>query len=154
MKLLLFASVIGAALVSGIFFAFSTFVMGALKRLAPSEGISAMQSINIVVINPLFLLAFFGTGAVCVAAAAVALFTQAGAPLAPVLAGTALYVFGCLGVTMAANVPLNDRLASANPVDSESVWNLYHISWTRWNHIRTAASAAAATAFSLALGMA
>lgn len=154
MTLLLFASVIGAALVSGIFFAFSTFVMGALKRLAPSEGISAMQSINIVVINPLFLLAFFGTGAVCIAAAAAALFTQAEVPLVPVVAGTALYIIGCLGVTMAANVPLNNRLARTDPADPEPDWDIYHTSWTRWNHIRTAASAAAATAFSLALGMA
>ena len=75
-------------------------------------------------------------------------------PLAPVFAGAALYVFGCLGVTMVANVPLNNRLAKANPAEPEPLWNLYHTSWTRWNHVRTVASAAAAMAFSLALGMA
>ena len=62
MTSLVSATAIGAALVAGIFYAFSTFVMQALGRLAPREGIAAMQSINVVVINPLFFLAFFGTG--------------------------------------------------------------------------------------------
>ncbi|MCV3214187.1 hypothetical protein OGM63_11805 [Plectonema radiosum NIES-515] len=38
-------------------FAFSTFVMNALGRLQPNEGIAVMQSINIKAINPLFMVA-------------------------------------------------------------------------------------------------
>ena len=56
-----FAAALGAGLVAGIFFAFSTFVMGALGRLPQAAGISAMQSINVVVINPVFLSVFMGT---------------------------------------------------------------------------------------------
>jgi uncharacterized membrane protein len=63
--LLTFTGAIGSALVAGIFFAFSTFVMQALGRIPAEQGITAMQSINITVINPLFMLAFLGTGAVC-----------------------------------------------------------------------------------------
>ena len=48
----------GAILVAGVFFAFSTFVMGALGRLPPEQGIAAMQSINVVVLNPWFFGAF------------------------------------------------------------------------------------------------
>lgn len=151
---LLFASVIGAALVSGIFYAFSTFVMRALARLAPSDGIAAMQSINIVVINPVFFLAFFGTGVLCVAATVAALLSETEMSPALVIAGAALYLFGCIGVTMARNVPLNNRLAQADPADAEALWNLYLTLWTRWNHLRTVASVAAAVAFALALGMA
>jgi uncharacterized membrane protein len=33
--------------VGGIFFAFSAFVMKALDRLPPAQGIAAMQSINV-----------------------------------------------------------------------------------------------------------
>lgn len=150
---LLFACAIGAGLVSGIFFAFSTFVMQALGRLAPREGISAMQSINIAVINPWFFLPFFGTGVLCIATIAVALVTNSNESFTPVLAGSFLYLFGCLGVTVAGNVPLNDRLAKANPDESEaeSLWFRYLVSWTRWNHVRTAASLAAAVAFMIAL---
>ena len=52
---------LGSGVVAGIFFAFSTFVMKALGRLAPEQGISAMQAINVTVINPWFFGAFFGT---------------------------------------------------------------------------------------------
>ncbi len=150
---LLFACTIGASLVSGIFFAFSTFVMQALGRLAPREGISAMQSINIAVINPWFFLPFFGTGVLCIATIAVALVTDSTGSFAPVLAGSFLYLFGCLGITIAGNVPLNDSLAKANPdeTEAESLWSRYLVSWTRWNHVRTAASLAAAVAFVIAL---
>jgi uncharacterized membrane protein len=55
----------GSALIAGTFFAFSTFVMRALAKLPAREGIGAMQSINLVVINPLFLGAFIGTAIFC-----------------------------------------------------------------------------------------
>ena len=37
--------------------------MSALARLQPAQGIAAMQAINITAINPLFMLALFGTAA-------------------------------------------------------------------------------------------
>ena len=64
-QMLILLSAIGSGLVGGIFFAFSTFIMKALHRLPPAQGIAAMQSINVVVINPLFLAAFFGTAITC-----------------------------------------------------------------------------------------
>lgn len=151
---LVIATAIGAALVSGIFYAFSTFVMRALGRLTPREGIAAMQSINIVVINPLFFAAFFGTGLLCAATIAGSLFLETGLPIAPVLSGSCLYLFGCIGVTMVGNVPLNERLAKMAPDDSEAepLWSLYLARWTRWNHVRTAASLAAAALLMIAVG--
>jgi len=44
-------ALLGSALVGGIFFAFSSFVMKALARVPSAEGIAAMQSINVVVLN-------------------------------------------------------------------------------------------------------
>ena len=52
-------SALGSALVAGIFFAFSTFVMKALGRLQPEQGIAAMQAINVTVLNPWFFTVFF-----------------------------------------------------------------------------------------------
>ena len=54
------AAALGAGLVAGIFFAFSAFIMSALKRLPPKGGISAMQSIIVAVLNPAFFFVFFG----------------------------------------------------------------------------------------------
>ena len=53
--ILQFAAALGCALMAGLFFSFSVAVMGALARIQPPEGIRAMQSINRVILNPLFL---------------------------------------------------------------------------------------------------
>jgi uncharacterized membrane protein len=47
---------LGCGLMAGVFFAFSAFVMKALARLPLAQGIAAMQSINVAVINPIDLL--------------------------------------------------------------------------------------------------
>jgi uncharacterized membrane protein len=48
-------AVLGCTLIAGVFFAFSNFVMNALSRLSPAQGIAAMQSINLTLTNPLFM---------------------------------------------------------------------------------------------------
>lgn len=50
---------------AGVFFAFSTFVMKALGARPLAQGIAAMQSINVAVINRWFMAAFFGTALLC-----------------------------------------------------------------------------------------
>jgi uncharacterized membrane protein len=57
---------LGCGLMAGLFFAFSVSVMKALARLPSAEGIAAMQSINVAIINPVFLAVFFGTAAACI----------------------------------------------------------------------------------------
>jgi len=147
------ATALGAALVGGIFFAFSSFVMAALGRLRPEQGIAAMQSVNLTVINPWFFAVFFGT-ALGAAALAVPGIIYGGAPgSAWLLSGSLLYLFGCILVTMLFNVPLNDALAAVEPDSTEGagLWAGYLATWTRWNHLRTVASLAAAASFIMAI---
>src|SRR6266550_3898492 len=63
--LLTVVAALGSGLVGGIFFAFSSFIMKALARVAPTQGIAVMQSINLTVLNIWFFAVFFGTGACC-----------------------------------------------------------------------------------------
>jgi uncharacterized membrane protein len=150
--LTLFAA-LGCGLMAGVFFAFSVFVMKALARLTPAEGIAAMQSINVAVINPLFLGVFIGTGAACAVAIIIAL-TQWDKPGAVyLLAGSALYLVGTFLVTIVFNVPLNNSLTSVAPGNSDgaSLWASYLASWTAWNHVRTVAALAAAASLTIAL---
>ena len=144
---------IGSALVAGVFYAFSTFVMRALARLPAHEGLAAMQAINVAVINPLFMGLFLGTAALCAASLlSVGLrWDQAGAAF--VLAGALLYLIGTLGVTIACNVPLNDAIAPLSPGDAGAAarWADYVTRWTMWNHVRMAAAIAAAVSFALGL---
>ena len=129
---------LGCALVGGIFFAFSNFVMRALFRVPPPAGIAAMQAINVTVLNPLFLALFFGAGALCLLLD----FYSFQAPLR--LAGALLYLVGTIGVTLAFNVPRNNALARLDPAGSVSDWRRYVQEWTWWNHVRTLAAVAAA----------
>ena len=113
--LLLVIAALGSALVAGVFFAFSNFVMRALGRLADDHGIAAMQAINVTGLNPLFFVAFLGTGVVCLVVALVAIVSPAtSGPILSVV-GSALYLVGCVLVTGTRNVPLNDRLAAVEP---------------------------------------
>ena len=150
---LTFTAAIGSGLVAGIFFAFSTFVMAALGRILPEQGIAAMQSISITVLNPAFFIAFLGTGAVCLALVAGSYVWWGEASGKLVLAASLIYLVGCIGVTMVCNVPLNDALAavSANTPEAAAVWSRYLNVWTAWNHLRTAAPLLAAILFMTAL---
>ncbi len=139
-------ALLGSAVVGGIFFAFSSFVMKALARVPPAEGIGAMQSINVVVLNPSFLGVFMGTAVVSLVAGGLALAGW-GRPSAPFfLGGAILYLVGTFLVTVLGNVPLNDQLAavSATDPDARDVWKRYLDRWTMWNHVRTAAAVIAA----------
>jgi uncharacterized membrane protein len=144
---------LGCGLMAGVFFAFSAFVMKALARLPPGEGIAAMQSINVAVVSPWFLAAFLGTGAACLLVMVSSLWRWHRPGTVYVLVGGALYLVGSFLVTVAFNVPKNDALASVAPADPNgvSLWASYLVTWTAWNHLRTAAALAAAASLTIAL---
>ncbi len=150
---LTFVSALGCGLIAGVFFTFSAFVMKALARLSPEQGIAAMQSINVVVINPLFMVALFGTALACVALVVSSLFRWNQPSFVYLLVGSLLYLVGTIAVTMVFNVPRNDALAAADPesADGARLWADYVTSWTAWNHVRTAAALAAAALLIFAL---
>ena len=64
LSLLTVVGAVGSGLVGGLLFAFSTAVMPALSRQSEACGISAMQAVNVVILNPLFLILFLGTAGV------------------------------------------------------------------------------------------
>lgn len=146
-------AVLGCGLMAGVFFAFSTFVMKALERIEPTQGIIAMQSINITVINPLFMMVFLGTGAVCVFALVSLLLGRHQSRAIYLIVGSLVYLVGTLGVTIVCNVPLNNALALVNPDSTEGVklWASYLNDWTFWNHIRAAAALIASALFAIAI---
>jgi len=151
--ILLLAAAIGSGMIAGLFYTFSTFIMQALARLPTAAGAAAMQSINATILNPLFFSLFFGTAVACLIVLIAALLAR-DSPGAPcMIMGAALYLLGAILVTMVFNVPLNNALAASNPASSEgdAVWRSYLVRWTRWNHLRTIASLAAAVVLTIAL---
>jgi uncharacterized membrane protein len=121
----------------------------------PSRAVrdAAMQSINVVVINPVFLSTFFGTGLVCaVLCVDVVLGWHETRPIL-LIAGSLAYLLGCLMVTITRNVPMNKALAgiAAEGPEAGRYWPEYVSRWMLWNHLRMASSLAAMVCFITAL---
>lgn len=153
MAALLVVCALGSGAIGGVFFAFSNFVMPALARIAPAEGIRAMQAINVTVLNRLFLGTFMGTGLLSLTAIVGALLTWNGTASLCAMLGGATYVLGCILVTLRGNVPLNNTLARVASADAlgEATWRSYVRDWTRWNTVRTIACFIAMVLFIVAL---
>lgn len=147
------ATALACALVGGIFFAFLSFVMPALGRIPAEEGIRAMQRINVDVYHWTFMGAFIGTPLACVVTAVQALRGPHDQAALFAVVGALVYLLGNFVVTAAGNVPLNHALAAvdADAVGAIDGWSRYLVRWTRWNHVRTAASMVAAGLFVIAL---
>lgn len=145
-------AVITTGLLAGVYFTFSAFMMRALDRLPPAQGASVMQTINVVIINPAFMLVFIGSAAAGAVLAISAPFRWSDPGTQYLLAGSLLCLVGSLLVTGIFNVPLNDTLAAVTPgsTGSETVWTDYVRTWTAWNHVRTASSIGATVLLSLA----
>ena len=144
---------LGCGVMAGLFFAFSVSVMKALARLPSAEGIAAMQSINVAIINPVFLAVFLGTAVACLLVMIAALLRWHNPGAVYLLIGGALYLVGTFLVTLVFNVPKNNALSSVAPADPESasLWTDYLSKWTAWNHVRAAAALAAAASLTIAL---
>ncbi len=147
------AAALGAGVMAGFFYAFSGLVMPSLARRPPAQAIAAMQTINVVVLNPLFFVLFFGPAAAGVALSALAPFVLPASQATSAFVGSGLYAVGSIGVTIAKNIPLNDELAAVSPDAGEgaAVWSRYLRDWTWWNHARAVACLLASAGFVLAL---
>jgi uncharacterized membrane protein len=75
-RYLLWFSAISCGLLAGVYFAFSTFIMPALGRIAAVHGVSAMNSINSTILRSLFMPFFFVTTLVSLVLVAFALFRR------------------------------------------------------------------------------
>lgn len=133
--------IVGAGAVAGAFFTFSTFTMAGLKRLAPGQGVAAMQAINAEAPTPPFMLLLFGTGAACLAIMGSAVMRLDAPGSAYQLIAGALYTVDVVLVTVRYHVPRNNRLDALDPHSAEGIayWTTYLEEWVRMNHVRTIA---------------
>jgi uncharacterized membrane protein len=144
---------LGCAIVGGTFYAFSSFIMRGLDHIPPAQGIAAMQSINVTVFSPWFMVPFIGTALASFLLAAGALIRWGEPGAIFQLTGAVLYIAGSFGVTIALNVPRNNALMAVEATSAAGavVWADYVSTWTAWNTVRTVASLAALMALVLAL---
>lgn len=131
--------IVMTGVMAGIYFAFSVFIMKSLAGLPPVDGARAMNKINDVIINTVFLPLFFGStiwyGGLIVWSIA---HWGNSEPLLRIIAAV-IYILGMFVVTAFGNVPLNNRLKNSE-VDETTlarVWLQYLRQWTLLNHVRT-----------------
>jgi uncharacterized membrane protein len=136
----------------GVFFAFSTYVMPALDRIAPGQAVAAMQAINVAAVAPFTTVQ--GAPAVLSLALIVdALLDWRGTASALIVAAGVVYIGGLIVLTGAYHIPRNDaldRVDAAGP-EAAAAWRRYAGPWTRGNHVRALAGVLAAGLFVAAL---
>lgn len=142
----LFAATLAMGLAAGLFTSYSYSVMPGLARSDDRTYVTAMQNINVAIINGWFALTFVGALVLSLLSAVLHL-DDAGRPALPwILAGLACYI-AVLVVTFAVNVPLNNALGRAGAPDAISdlagVRRHFERRWVRWNAVRSAFSLAA-----------
>ena len=115
-----FIAALGAAMMAGLYFAFSNTIMSSLAKLEPAQGIAAMQSINRTIQNPLFFLLFVGTAASCALLLVFSLGKLPATSAILMVSGAVIYLVGSLVVTGVFNIPLNNTLEVLAPNASGS----------------------------------
>jgi uncharacterized membrane protein len=150
---LILLATLGSGLMAGLFCSFSNFVMQALRNLPANQGIAAMQSINLAIVNPAFLSVFLGTAVACLIILFFTFSKWQNPQSMYAILGSLSYLIGAILVTFVFNIPRNNLLTTLDPAspDSIKVWQEYLVSWTNWNHIRSISTVAATVAFTFAI---
>lgn len=142
----LLTATIATGLIAGLFFAYTCSVMPGLRRSSDRTLVETMQNINRAIINPWFLLPFVGSMPLIGFAVVLAWRGHERPALPWIVAGLAVYVVA-FGITMGANVPLNNALDHAGEpggiADLAAVRQRYEDKWVFWNLVRTLAHGAA-----------
>lgn len=133
------AATLATGLIAGVFYAYAISVMPALARMDDRALIETMQKINIVIINPAFMIGFLGTVGFTALAALLHLGADRRITLVWIAVALVLNVIA-FGVTVGLNVPLNDQLMAAGDpgaiADPAAVRAQFESAWVRWNIVR------------------
>jgi uncharacterized membrane protein len=107
-------------LLAGIYVGFLVAVMPALHGQSADVFVRVMNRINVVILNPVFLVVFLGAPAL----AAALLWWHRN----PVAVGALVAAAVALLITVIFNVPLNDALAASGDREAfENPWLVWHV---------------------------
>ncbi len=131
LELLLGVTALGALVAGGALFAFSSFVMPALRSVDAHTAITSMQAINVEAPRSALMLPLVGSALTAIAAGIWAAISR---PDGWVLVGC-VGLLASFAVTVIYHVPRNDAFASVSATDA-AAWASYEAGWTMWNHVR------------------
>lgn len=132
-------------LTAGLCFTWTNAVTTGIGRLNNLGYLQAFQQMNRAIINPLFMIVFFG--AFIVHFLNIILFRNSSSTVIVMLTMVAaLYFLGVVLMTIFGNVPLNEvldktDLAKASMEDLQALRDRFEVKWNRMHLIRTITSA-------------
>lgn len=127
-------------LVAGLLYGYSCSVLPGFAQLSDAEYLRSFQEINRSIQNPVFFASFFGS-LICLGFCTWQ-WHQTPFPFYLLLAATALYALGVVGVTGFGNVPLNEslealRIDSATPGQLSKFRMHFEENWNQFHAVRT-----------------
>ncbi|WP_297795605.1 DUF1772 domain-containing protein [uncultured Eudoraea sp.] len=128
-------------LTAGLCFTWNNAVTPGIGQLVDPGYLRSFQEMNRAIINPIFLIVFFGPFFLHIAN--IFLFkTSSGTILSLVMASAALYIIGLVAVTIFGNVPLNELLdktdlMQASAEELKLLRDKFEVKWNRFHLIRT-----------------
>ena len=132
-------------LLSGIFFTWTNAVTPGIGKLNDLGYLTALQSMNRVILNPSFYIIFMGSVVILPLSTVLNYETKPSFVFKIMLVASIIYILGVFLVTILGNIPLNDLLDKIDLEDCsiEDVSNLrdkIEAKWNGFNLIRTIAS--------------
>lgn len=132
LAILLTVSSVALAGIGGLYYSFACAVMPALRKVDDATFVRTMTQINAAIQNPWFASSFAGAF-VALTATGIYTWTNGLTVAMPVTIAWILYSV-TLAITMAFNVPLNNRLdRDAVPGNEGRARGTFESAWTRWN---------------------
>ena len=140
-----FLSLLISGLITGLLFGYSCSVNPGLGALTAKEYVKAMQSINLAIQNPYFLIPFTGLLFVYPITTYLIYRQQTGPSYYLMISAMSTYFIAVFGITLCFNVPLNNRLAtfdlgSATSNEIFAMRQTFEKPWNTFHTIRTVAS--------------
>ncbi|MFF5706508.1 DUF1772 domain-containing protein [Streptomyces sp. NPDC012794] len=136
----LIAATITTGLVGGLFYGFSVAVMPGLRASSDRTAVETMQRVNVAILNGWFLLGYVGSLLFTGLALGLHLPGDGRRALLPLAGAFVAYVLA-MAVTARVNIPLNNALEQAGPVDRitdpAAVRRAFEERWVRANVWRT-----------------
>lgn len=145
--IVLLLAILFTGMMAGIFFTWSNAVSPGIGRLADRDYLSALQSMNRVILNLPFFTLFWGA----IALGPIVIYFMSGAAsvlvLILLLLATIIYWAGAFLMTLLGNVPLNhlverEELSKLHPGELRELRRSVEQRWNQYNLIRTLSSMA------------
>ena len=143
----LLTATITMGLTAGVFGLYAHTIMPGLRRTDDRTFVAAFQAIDKAIINPWFMVSFFGALVLTGVAVALHVASDRRPGLPWIMAAFVLYL-ATVVITLAVNVPLNNALKGAGDphriADAAAVRRRFNEPrWAAWNLARTLMSTAA-----------